>query len=266
TKTRGGSMKIFCFQREIYRASKKEVCSPEVQERLDKLKLWVELQQGGKTSQEAAALVKCGRSTLYRWVSRLFLMGRSCLVQAKRVVKRPHAQRLRKDLRNTVFPVQLDTIELSKDTYGVRRIQFSAVDPVTRQGAMQVYPRASASNGADFLRHVKQTMPWLCGIQVDGGTEFMGDFEKACQQAQIPLYVLPPRSPKLNGHVECFNRTCRYEFYNQQESLQDLETLRRQLKQFETTYNTIRPHQDLEQKTPYETIQKMFPNKRAAVS
>src|SRR5438552_4376473 len=39
----------------------------------------------------------------------------------------------------------------------------------------------------------------------DGGSEFAAEFEEACQQKQLPLFVLPPKSPKLNGHVERYS-------------------------------------------------------------
>jgi len=48
-------------------------------------------------------------------------------------------------------------------------------------------------------------------IRRDGGSEFMAQFETACQQRGIQLFVLPPRSPKLNGHVERAQRTHREE-------------------------------------------------------
>ena len=54
-------------------------------------------------------------------------------------------------------------------------------------------------------------MPWpIKAIQIDGRSEFMADFENACQERNIPLYVLPPRSPKLNGAVERCNAAWRY--------------------------------------------------------
>jgi len=46
-------------------------------------------------------------------------------------------------------------------------------------------------------------------VQVDGGSEFYGDFEEACKELGIRLFALPPRSPKLNGVVERLNRTFR---------------------------------------------------------
>ena len=44
-------------------------------------------------------------------------------------------------------------------------------------------------------------------LQVDGGSEFQASFEQACAEHGIRLFVLPPHSPKLNGHVECAQRT-----------------------------------------------------------
>ena len=50
-------------------------------------------------------------------------------------------------------------------------------------------------------------------LQVDRGSEFYAEFEDACAQKGIKLFVLPPRSPKLNGQVERANRTHTQEFY-----------------------------------------------------
>ncbi len=51
-------------------------------------------------------------------------------------------------------------------------------------------------------------------IQIDGGSEFKALFEAACQALGIALYVLPPRSPKLNAHLERAQRTHQEEFYD----------------------------------------------------
>jgi len=44
-------------------------------------------------------------------------------------------------------------------------------------------------------------------LQIDGGAEFKANFERACHALGIQLLVLPPRSPRLNGHVERAHRT-----------------------------------------------------------
>ncbi len=76
---------------------------------------------------------------------------------------------------------------------------FSAVDLYARFCLARVYSWATAS----FLRERVLRAPFpIRAVQVDGGREFMAEFEGSCQQWGIQLFVLPPRSPKLNGHGE----------------------------------------------------------------
>ena len=55
-------------------------------------------------------------------------------------------------------------------------------------------------------------------IQVDGGAEFEAIFEGECQKRGIKFFVLPPRSPKLNGGVKWAHRIHTEEFYEVTES------------------------------------------------
>ncbi len=54
----------------------------------------------------------------------------------------------------------------------------------------------------------------------------MGQFETACQGSDLQLFVLPPRSPKLNGHVERAQRTHTEEFWERYDGDLDLSTVR----------------------------------------
>ncbi len=87
-------------------------------------------------------------------------------------------------------------------------------------------------------------------IQVDGGSEFEAIFEAECQKRCIKLFVLPPRSPKLNGGVERAYRTHTEEFYEITDSSFEIADLSQQLLKWERIYNTVRPHQALEYLTP----------------
>jgi len=74
--------------------------------------------------------------------------------------------------------------------------------------------RATSLAAAHFLDALVDRMPFpIAALQVDGGSEFAAEFETACQQRNLPLFVLPPRSPKLNGQVERSHRTHHEEFY-----------------------------------------------------
>ena len=91
-------------------------------------------------------------------------------------------------------------------------------------------------------------------ISVDNGSEFMAEFELACQTRGIALFVLPPRSPKLHGAVERANRTHTEEFYEVTDAEPDLASLQAGLADWEVCYNTIRPHQALGYLTPAEYL------------
>ncbi|MFM9940554.1 MAG: integrase core domain-containing protein, partial [Hyphomicrobiaceae bacterium] len=82
------------------------------------------------------------------------------------------------------------------------------------------------------------------GLQIDGGSEFMAEFEAECERRKIKLYVQLPRSRKPNGGVERCNGAKRYEFYACTElpgsgSVADLNPL---IDDWRDTYNFVRPH------------------------
>lgn len=166
---------------------------------------------------------------------------------------RPYATRVPPDTRRPAQPgelIQLDTVHL-RPLPGLERRQFTAVDVVSRCAVVGVRSQATAGTARDFLDELVERMPFpVQAIQVDGGSEFMADFEHACQARGIALYVLPPRSPKLNGRVERLNGTCRREFWECYDGALDLPTLQAALRAWEVTYNTERPHQSLDYLTP----------------
>lgn len=132
---------------------------------------------------------------------------------------------------------------------------FAAICPISKLLFAYAYTKATAFTAADFLQKLILFFPFkISSIQVDGGSEFMADFEQACKNQNIPLFVLPPRSPKLNGTVERSNRTFRYEFYTFQSSFKNVLTLNEELAKFSKFYREERPHQHLNYLTPMEYL------------
>ena len=78
----------------------------------------------------------------------------------------------------------------------------------------------------------------------------------------IKLFVLPPRSPKLNGHVERAQRTHTEEFYEVTDADFNIPGLNQALLKWENVYNTIRPHQALGYLTPQEFLKYHQQNQR----
>lgn len=186
---------------------------------------------------------------------------RSYVSARKRRPKRAHATRKPKDYL-PLAPgdiVQVDTLDL-RPLPGVVLKQFTARDVVSRWDVVEVFRSATAKNASQFLRAMQARFPFpVKAVQVDGGSEFMAAFEEACQSQGVQQFVLPPRSPKLNGCVERAQRTHTEEFWECYEDALDLDTVRPALRAWEHLYNTYRPHQSLAQLTPEEYLAKCHP-------
>jgi transposase InsO family protein len=151
--------------------------------------------------------------------------------------------------------VQIDSADVRWTGLNQVYKHFSARDYISRWDVLGVYGRATAATASDFLEAVLARTPFeVRAIQVDGGSEFKAEFEAACQAKGLLLFVLPPRSPKLNGRVERAQRTHKQEFYELLDPPNNLAELRAQLLKQEQRYNTYRPHHALGFKTPQEWL------------
>ena len=208
--------------------------------------------------------ISCSASTVGRIMRRLKDRGAlkepmlNRVSARKRQRQRPYAVRKPKDYK-VIQPgelVQLDTLDI-RPLPGVVVKHFTAHDVISRWNVLSVHSRATATTGAHFLDALESRMPFpVKAIQVDGGSEFEAVFEEECQKRGIRLFVLPPRSPKLNGGVERAHRTHTEEFYEVTESSFDLSELRDELLEWERVYNTVRPHQALAYLTPLQFLKR----------
>lgn len=188
---------------------------------------------------------------------RLIEAPRSGVAGSRRTL-RPRPYAIRKPKQYAVSRpgdlVQVDTLDL-RPLPGVVFKQFTARDVVSRWDVIQAHTRATSFTAAQFLDTLLYRMPFpVRALQVDGGSEFAAQFEAACQQRGLRLFVLPPRSPKLNGCVERANRTHTEEFYQVMTCSLEMKKLNRELRQWEKIYNTVRPHQSLGYLTPQQFL------------
>ena len=150
--------------------------------------------------------------------------------------------------------VQVDTLDI-RPLPGMVLKHSTARDVVSRWDVVEAHTRATATTAAGFLERLLERMPFpIKAIQVDGGSEFQAAFEEACRERGIRLFVLPPRSPKLNGCVERAQRTHTEEFYQVNDFSLEVASLNQELRAWERTYNTIRPHQALNYLTPQQFV------------
>jgi len=187
----------------------------------------------------------------------------------KRQRKRPYAVRKPKEYvaAQPGDIVEVDTLDI-RPLPGLIFKQFTARDVVSRWDVIKASTTATASAATDFIDTLLKRMPFrIKAIQVDGGSEFQDKFEETCQKHGINLFVLPPRSPKLNGHVERAQRTHTEEFYEVTNTSFEIKELNQALLKWEMVYNTVRPHQSLRYLTPQEFLDKwQIQKKRRKVS
>ena len=156
--------------------------------------------------------------------------------------------------------VQIDTMDVRPEP-GVVLKQFTTVDVVSRWSVPTIASNATARLASRALDDLIARSPFaIKALQVDGGSEFMAEFEDACKEKGILLFCLPPRSPKLNGRVERANRTYREEFYNCSDATPTVAGFKAGLLAWEHTYNHIRPHQALGYLTPAQFLATFQPN------
>lgn len=129
--------------------------------------------------------------------------------------------------------------------------EFRMVCPHSRRQYAEVHARASGAAARAFLERAVPALG-VAGVQVDGGSEFRGAFEDACARRGLPLKVLPPRRPDLNGMVERANRTARRECWTQHAGEANCAALNKTLSNYLHYYNEERPHRSLGGETPNE--------------
>jgi len=206
--------------------------------------------------------VECSASMVGRILCRLKARGLlqepviNRISAKRRQRQRPYATRKPKDYvaKEPGDIVQLDTLDV-RPLPGKVIKQFTSRDVVSRWDVLEACARATSAAAAQYLDTLEHRMPFpIKAIQIDGGSEFQDDFEAECQRRKIKLFVLPPRSPKLNGHVERAQRTHTEEFYQVTDCGFEINELNRALLDWEKVYNTIRPHQALGYLTPKQFL------------
>jgi len=134
---------------------------------------------------------------------------------------------------------------------GRKLYQFTAIDVLTKQRVLGVYPSLSSRNGAAFLKKCMAEFPFeIRNIQTDNGAEFLKEFDKLCRELHIPHYFIQPRHKEQNSYVERSHGSDEQEFYQLGNVWQDRGKMNEVLAAWQNTWNNFRPHEALNYKTP----------------
>ena len=174
----------------------------------------------------------------------------------KERLKRQRSQRRKKitELKNKNkqalgYLIQVDTIVLH--LFGLRRYILTAIDNFGKLAFARVYRNQSSYSAADFLKRLNFLFDHeITNIQTDNGSEFLKDFEKACQELKLNHYFSRTRTPKDNCYVEYFNRTLQKEWLSQGNFHPDISVMNKSLTQWLIKYNFTRRHASLGNLSP----------------
>ena len=153
-----------------------------------------------------------------------------------------------------------DTVEYFLD--GMRRYVITFTDQYSRFG----FAWATQSHGSlaarEFFEIVAEVFPYpLQSVLTDNGSEFMKHFDQEIRRLHKNHWHTYPRTPKMNAHVERFNRTIQEEFIDYHEDLLiSPNQFNCQLIPWLLWYNSERPHWALNLNSPVQFLLKENPD------
>lgn len=137
---------------------------------------------------------------------------------------------------------------------------ITVIDIVTKFAWCSMVKSLSSKQAKEvLLRFMSQYQYSVRAVQTDNGSEFLKDFDDYLRQNNIVHHFIYPRSPRINGVVERFNRTIQDEFLNRSDELYyDLFSFEEKLLHYLNWYNTKRPHYSLKMQTPIAYLQQFI--------
>ena len=172
--------------------------------------------------------------------------GKMKKVNRQKVLRKP------KDLA-PAYPghlVALDTIERFVD--GCRRYVITFEDIYTRFSFAWGTKSHASLAAAEFFTLCQKAFPHsydFLFVLTDNGSEFKKHFTAELQRLHLTHYHTYPKTPKMNAHVERFNRTIQEEFIDYHVwLLKDPDVFNRKLMDYLIFYNTLRVHHAFQNK------------------
>jgi len=159
----------------------------------------------------------------------------------KKVLRKPH------DFK-ALHPghlVALDTIE--RFVHGCRRYVITFEDIYTRFSFAWATTSHASLAAREFFALCQRAFPLpyrFAHVLTDNGSEFKKHFAEELRRLHMTHFHTYPKTPKMNAHVERFNRTIQEEFIDYHASLllDDGAAFNRKLMEYLIFYNTERVH------------------------
>lgn len=155
--------------------------------------------------------------------------------------------------------LEVDTVVRFID--GKKRYIVTGIDTEKRTAFAACYTNHGSLSASDFLIKCSTVLPDCPrAVQTDNGSEFALHFDEASKQLRLERFHTYPRSPKMNAHVERFNRTLDEEFLKYHRALMrdDVSTFNDKLIDWLLWYNGERPHHALGLLSPFQAMMSLL--------
>ncbi len=152
--------------------------------------------------------------------------------------------------------IEMDSITLW--VLGKRYYFMTVIDIVTKFAWVTLTTRLSSREARfAFMKFKDQYSHKIRVVQTDNGHEFLKEFSEYMEKIHVKHEFIYPRSPKINGVIERFNRSLQEEFIQRHdEIIYDPEEFNQKLYKYLIWYNTKRPHHSLGLISPQAYMQK----------
>lgn len=165
--------------------------------------------------------------------------GRVMPLRRRKVLRKP--KHLKAEYPGHI--VSLDTVEEYSD--GRRRYLITATDVYSRLSfAWATHSHASLA-AQHFFSSLQRVFPFpFVSVLTDNGSEFAKHFSEEIRRQHLLHYHTYPRTPKMNAHVERFNRTIQDEFLDFHKPLlfKDIQAFNQKLLDYLLWFNIERVH------------------------
>jgi transposase InsO family protein len=188
-------------------------------------------------------------------------LKRQHLIESQVQYRRPKFQNgkaMRPKNTTSLGYLQMDTKHVTPELSGLpfTCFEYAVIDIVSRYKLAVILPEINDENASLALEFFLKWSPFpIKYIQTDNGLEYQRSFDITCQRYNITHYYIHKNTPNENAVIERSFRTDQDEFFYWLENQpQHLGELNLWLQEFINKYNTWRPHQALDYKTPLEVV------------
>ena len=200
------------------------------------------------TYAESLGITSYGTSKIGKILKRYRFNFAGNKSKRKRKYKRKRVKRSPKEKKPGYL--ELDSIIVYINSKRVNVI--CAIDVYTKEAYTKRMSSLSSISALEVLQGFEAQVDYpIHTVQTDNGSEFLAAFDKYCQEKKIEHLFTYPKSPKINGIVERFNRTIQEEFIERCDAFwYDLIEADRRMEKYLVWYNEKRPHYSLGLKSP----------------